>query len=88
MAEAATTYWRVRMKFSDAIDDAQHMGIPEGSYHPIAELKLAGHSKIAAHSSHVGGKRWCGKFSPLHPMPIRSNGSSRRWTVATSNIPA
>jgi hypothetical protein len=37
MAEAATRYWRLRLKFSDAIECAQSMGIPEGSYHPIAD---------------------------------------------------
>jgi hypothetical protein len=33
-AEAATRYWRVRLTFHDAVEQAQRMGIPEGRHHP------------------------------------------------------
>src|SRR5258708_23131758 len=38
-AEAATQYWRQRLKFESAISYAQRMEIPEGSYHPVVESK-------------------------------------------------
>jgi hypothetical protein len=36
-AEAATRYWRVRLDFNDAVEQAQRMEIPEGRYHPIGD---------------------------------------------------
>ena len=53
-AEAATRYWRVRMKFDDAIEQARRMGIPEGRYHPISDPE--GRQSFEDHQSLVA--RW------------------------------
>jgi hypothetical protein len=38
-AEAATQYWRLRLKFESAISYAQRMEIPEGRSHPGVDCK-------------------------------------------------
>jgi hypothetical protein len=38
-AEAATQYWRARLRFDDAIAIAQLKEIPEGNYHPARDCQ-------------------------------------------------
>jgi hypothetical protein len=37
MAEATTRYWRRRLDFENALENAQRMEIPEGRFHPAVD---------------------------------------------------
>jgi hypothetical protein len=60
-AEAATRYWRVRLTFHDAVEQAQRMGIPEGR-HPRAAIILRLTQTTACQWSSSGVPHWRGKF--------------------------
>jgi hypothetical protein len=62
-AEAATRYWRLRLKFNDVVSHAQRLEIPEGSYHPVLIKQ-----KTTCQWSGGGVKHWPSSFSPPRQM--------------------